>query len=132
MRVLITGMKIVRYLFVDEGSSVALHCTCTLSEKEVTWRGPNKFSTSLEKYEYDTIPYTVGSKLNPQLRSTNINNIRNNATEECILEITNFSRFDEGTYICENLKLEVHVFKVFRKSKYMGLIFFYEKHIQQQ
>lgn len=109
-------MKIVADLSVDEGSSVILNCTCKSNEK-ITWLGPNKNASLYEKDENDTIPYTSRSRLNPQLNKTNIIFIPKHFTEECILKITNFSKFDEGTYICENLKLEAHVFKVFVKSK---------------
>lgn len=104
---------------MNEGSSVLLNCTCILRKKEISWLGPQKIDSSTEKDENDTIPYTNlgGSDLNPQLNSTNINVFRNYTTEECILEITNFSRLDEGAYKCENSKLEVFVFKVFMKSK---------------
>lgn len=112
-------MTTVTDLSVDEGTSVLLNCTCIFREQEVTWRGPKRISSHTEKAENETIPYTEHgeSDLNPRLNSTNINVFSNYASKECILEIKNFSRLDEGTYKCENLKLKVLVFKVFIKSK---------------
>ncbi|CAC5399969.1 unnamed protein product [Mytilus coruscus] len=110
-------MWTVNDLFVDEGSSVILNCTCILSEQEVTWHGPNRSASSSKRDENNTMPYTAGSELNPQLSSTKIKVIRYNTTEKCILEITNFSTLDEGTYKCENFKIETQLFKVFVKSK---------------
>ncbi|XP_052062030.1 neuronal growth regulator 1-like [Mytilus californianus] len=61
------------------------------------------------------MPYTDRCDLNPQLNETNIKIIRNDITNQCSLEIQNFSRIDEGTYICQSFKLKVHSFNVFIK-----------------
>lgn len=87
-----------------------------------SWVGPNRTSTSSEKGKNDTMPFTDGCDLNPQLTETNINVIRNNITDQCSLEINNFSRIDEGTYKCQSVKLKDHVFNVFIKSKYQCFI----------
>ncbi|CAG2238854.1 unnamed protein product [Mytilus edulis] len=95
-----------------EGSSVILNC----SYKGVwSWVGPNRSSTSSEKGKDDTMPLTDGCDLNPQLNETNMNVIRNNITNQCSLEINNFSQIDEGTYKCQSVKLKDHVFNVFIK-----------------
>ncbi|VDI81621.1 Hypothetical predicted protein [Mytilus galloprovincialis] len=61
------------------------------------------------------MPFTDGCDLNPQLNETNLNVIRYNITNQCSLEINNFSRIDEGTYICQSVKLIVHIFNVYIK-----------------
>lgn len=109
--------NIERYVYEDEGSCVILNCTCT-SVIGGTWLGPRKPMISSEQSKDDLIPYTDGSVLNPYLNLTNINFYHNITTGECNLEIANFSRFDEGTYKCQEFKEKVYIFYVFVKSKY--------------
>ncbi|VDI81620.1 Hypothetical predicted protein [Mytilus galloprovincialis] len=92
-RVLLAGAFIDTDLFPDEGSSVILNCSYT---GLWSWVGPNRSSTSSEKGKDDTMPFTDGCDLNPQLNETNLNVIRYNITNQCSLEINNFSRIDEG------------------------------------
>lgn len=115
---LLTENEIVKELSVDEGSSVILNCSCK-SESKITWYGPSKPTTSSDEGEKYLILYTDGCDLDPDFYRTNINFICNNATEECNLEISNFSSIDEGVYKCLTSNFTAHVYNVFVKSKYM-------------
>lgn len=123
---LLIGNKIVRELSVDVGSSVILNCT-RKSEIAITWMGPSKSTTFSEKAENVIIPYTDGCVLNPYFKGTNIKVISNNGTFGCNLEITNFSRLDEGSYKCLTSDFTTYIFNIFVKSKYLCFTSIYER-----
>lgn len=104
-------------LFPDPGSNVTLNCFCSNNSKS-TFIGPAIPPLKDNKDELPS-PYTEGFRLNPKLNNTKFMIVSNYEKNECNLQIMNFSREEDGQYLCQYEIMEIvyiHIYNVLIKS----------------
>lgn len=122
----------VKYLYYSDGETMCLHCKSEMNR--AVWVGPVQHKLSDMSWvmetdifgrlrKWNTSLFTNGEQVNPSLpHKHKLKIIYNKKTGDAILRIQNFSKSDEGLYICysspSNGSLSSVRFIVQKKSKY--------------